>query len=60
MAGKLPDGEDRLNDIKIAVPLKNLSNLMFNLDFLMINSEIQLTLKGSEDLTEKATREAKS
>ena len=62
MVGKLPDGEDRLNDINIVVPLKNLSNLMFNLDFLMINSEIELILKGSEDcvLTEKATREAKA
>ena len=34
---------------------------MFNLDFLMINSEIELTLKWSENcaLTEKATRERK-
>ena len=32
---------------------------MFNLDFLLINSEIELILKWSEDcvLTEKATRE---
>ena len=47
-----------LKDIKIAVPLKNLSNFMFNLDFLLINSEIELILKLTEDcvLTEKATR----
>ena len=32
---------------------------MFNLDFLLINSEIELILKWTEDcvLTEKATRE---
>ena len=47
--------------VKIVVPLKNLSNFMFNLDFSMINSEIELVLKWTEDcvLTEKATREAK-
>ena len=48
-------------DVKIVVPLKNLSNFMFNLDFLMINSEIELVLKWTEDcvLTQKATREPK-
>ena len=56
------DGDDierELDDIKIVVPLKNISNFMFNLDFLLINSEIELILKGSEDcaLTEKARRE---
>ena len=58
----LPDGEDDLEDIKIVVPLKNLSNFMFNLDFLMINSEIELILKWSKDcvLTEKTEREQKS
>ena len=42
--------------------LKNLSNFMFNLDFLMINAEIELILKWTEDyvLTEKATREEKA
>ena len=62
MVGKLPDGEDELENIKIVVPLKNVSNFMFNLDFLMINSEIELILKWSEDcvLTEKATREEKA
>ena len=49
-----------LEDIKIVVALKNLINFMFNLDFLMINSEIELILKWSEDcvLPGKATREA--
>ena len=54
-AGKLTDGENELENVKIVVPLKNLSNFMFNLDFLMINSEIQLILKKSQDcvLTER-------
>ena len=53
------DTERELEDIKIVVPLKNISNSMFNLDFLLINSEIELILKWTEDcvLTEKATRE---
>ena len=48
-----------LEDIKNVVPLKNISNFMFNLDFLLIKSEIELILKWTEDcvLTEKATRE---
>ena len=47
--------------VKIVVPLKNLTNFMFNLGFLMINSEIELALKWTEDcvLTEKETRERK-
>ena len=51
--------ERELEDIKIVVPLKNISNLMFNLNFLFINSEIELILKWTEDcvLTGKATRE---
>ena len=51
-----------LQDIKIVVPLKNISNFMFNLDILLINSEIELILKWTEDcaLTEKATREFKA
>ena len=32
-------------DTKIVVPLKNLSNFLFSLDFLMINMEIELILK---------------
>ena len=33
LVGGLPAGEDELENIKIVVPLKNLSNFMFNLDF---------------------------
>ena len=56
------DGDDierELEDIKVVVPLKNISNFMFNLDFLLTNSEIELILKWTEDciLTEKATRQ---
>ena len=58
------DIERVLEDIKIVVPLKNYhqSNFMFNLDFLLINSEIKLILKWTEVcvLTEKATREFKA
>ena len=56
------DVERELEHIKIVVPLKNISNFLFNLDFLLINSEIQLILKWTEDcvLTEKATREFKA
>ena len=46
------DGDDierELGDIKIVVPLKNISNFLFNLDFLLINSEIELILKWTED-----------
>ena len=51
--------ERELEDVKIVVPLKNISNFMFNLDFLSINLELELILKWTEDsaLTEKATRE---
>ena len=31
-----------LNNIKIIIPLKNLSNFIFSLNFLMINAEIEL------------------
>ena len=53
------DIEREIEDRKIVVPLKNMSNFMFNLDFLLIYSEIELILKWTEDcvLTEKATRE---
>ena len=59
------DGDDidrELEDIKIVAPLKNISNFMFNLDFLLINSEIELISKWTGDcvLTEKATREFKA
>ena len=49
LVGTLPDGEDELENIKIVVPLKNLSNFMFNLDFFIISSEIELILKWTED-----------
>ena len=56
------DGDDierELEDIKLVAPLKNISNFMFNLDVLLINSEIELILKWTEDcvLTGKAIRE---
>ena len=35
------DVKTELEDIKIVVPLKNISNFMFNLDFLLINSETE-------------------
>ena len=59
------DGDDidrELENKKIVVPLKNLSNFMFNVDFLLIISEIESILKWTEDcvLTEKATREFKA
>ena len=62
MVGNLPAGNNaELKDIKIVVPLKNLSNFMLNLDFLLINSEIELILKWSEDcvLAERVMREKK-
>ena len=51
-----------LSDIKIIIPLKNLSNFIFNLNFLMINTEIELILKWSQNcvLTEKMEREEKN
>ena len=62
LVGTLPDEENELENIKIVVPLKNLSNFMFNLDFLMINAEIELILKWTENclLTERAETEEKA
>ena len=67
LIGNVPDVADpadndvktELEDIKIVVPLKNISNFMFNLDFLLISSESELILKWTEDciLTEKAIGE---
>ena len=56
------DIERELEDIKVVVPLKTISNFMFNLDFVSINSEIELILKWTEYcvLTEKATRECRT
>ena len=42
---KLPNDELSIENVKIAVPLTNIRNFMFNLDFLMINSETELILK---------------
>ena len=49
-------------EIKVVIPLKNLSNFIFNLEFLMINTEIELILKWSQNcvLTSKSTRNALS
>ena len=48
----------RVENIKIVVPLKNLSNFMFKLDFVMINTEIELILKWFQNcvLTGRVTR----
>ena len=60
LVGKLSASEEELEDITIAVPLKDLSRFIFNLNILLINSEIELILKWSQNcvLTEKATRTA--
>ena len=57
LVGKLPDGQNYLEDIKIFVPLKHLSRFIFSLDTLLINSEIELILKWNQNcvLTEQAT-----
>ena len=43
------DVKTDLEDVKIVVPLQNISNFLFRLDFLLINSEIELILKWTED-----------
>ena len=46
----LPDGNNaELENVKIIVTLKNLSNLIFNLDFLMNNTDIEFILKWSQN-----------
>ena len=52
------DIERELEDIKIVAPLKSISNFVFNLEFLLINSEIELILKWTEDcvLIEKSNK----
>ena len=60
--GTLTAGNNvELNNIKIIVPLKNLSSYIFNLNFLMINTEIELILKWSQNcvLTERVIRKGK-
>ena len=56
----LPVNEDNLEGIKIAVPLKHLSKFSFSLDTFLINSEIELISKWSQNcvLTKKTAREA--
>ena len=56
------DVETELEDIKIIAPLKNLSKFIFNLNFLIINTEIEVILKWSQNcvLTEKAERTEKA
>ena len=45
LVGILPDGDNPvLPNIEIIVPLKHLSNFISNLNFLMINTEIELIL----------------
>ena len=49
-AADLANGNDvntELEDIKVIVPLKNLSSFIFNLNFLTMNTEIELILKWS-------------
>ena len=61
--GQLPDDDNaELENIKIIIPLKNLSNFIFNLNFSMINTETELILKWSQNciLTQKAFREEKN
>ena len=58
ITGKL-EGNALEKDVEIAVPLKYLSNIWRNLDMLLINCEISLTLSWYEKcvLTSKATRD---
>ena len=55
---KLENNEDKLEDIKIAVPLKYLSNFIKSLIIPLTNCEISLDLRWSKNciLTSKATR----
>ena len=58
ITGKLENNEDELEDIKIVVPLKYLSNFFRSLKIALINCEIFLDLRWSKNcvLTSKATR----
>ena len=63
LASYLPDDNNiELENVKIIVPLKNLRSYIFKLNFLMINSEIELILKWSRNcvLTERVMREEKA
>ena len=57
--GNLPGGSNvELPNIRIIIPLKNLSNFIFSLNFLIINTETKLILKWSQScvLTESPTK----
>ena len=60
LIGKLEDDDEELDDIKIAVPVNYLSRFFRSLDIPLINCEISLDLKWSDNyvLTPKETREA--
>ena len=48
--GNLSAGNNaELRNVKIVAPLKNLSSFIFNLNFLMINTEIELILRWSQN-----------
>ena len=56
------DVETESEDIKIIIPLKNVSAFISSLIFFMINTEIELFLNWNQNcvLTGKATTEAKA
>ena len=45
LVGKLPDGKNELENIKIVVSLKYISGFISNLDIPLINAETELILK---------------
>ena len=56
---KLPANQNELENVKVVIPLKHLCRFIFSLDTLLINAEIELILKWTQNcvLTERATRE---
>ena len=62
LVDKSPENENELENIKIVVPLKNLNRFICSFNTLLINSEIELIIKWSQNcvLTEKTTRGAKA
>ena len=60
ITGKTPDNNDVLEDIKVVVPLKYLSNFWRTLNILLINCEIKLILSWSKNcaLADMAVRAA--
>ena len=57
--GKLEDGNAEKDNVKIAVPLRHLSNFWITLDMSLLNCEVSLALTWSEKcaLTSKAPRD---